>query len=296
MISIQVSVQHQLPKQQQKQPVVSGIVPSIRIQLASPTPSSPPVQSAEWPNMPPSKEQEELRLLSQRSRAVTPPSSQHKRCLLPSSVGFATATDSNSRPTKRPRLDTTATGTALSSSSNATKKSVRFAAPSALALMIPTTNKTSTTASNDENDGYDADVRWYSRQEYNDFRNDMKLNFFMHSSFLQKQKQDKHKVVIPPPDLCIRGLEKLCVYAHAFMMTPAATPTTMACSSMGGADADLRKVRFVAVLDQQQIQRAVGHSDEDMIRLVAEVLSKRNCDYALARATQDYQEVYSSSS
>lgn len=183
-----------------------------------------------------------LRRESSRSLSSTPLKTKAVDCL-------------SDRPTKRQRLD-------LSTN----KKTVRFVTDeSKLHEVIPVPG----------GEEYDCQARWYTRSEYNAFRQDMKMNFFMHSLWMrnvERQQQD----VPPPKDLCVRGLEKFCFYSNQ------------------AAVKDMRQLRLNAVLDQQRIQKVIGAEDPLTIRLVAEILSQRVSDQALQRGTEDCKAVFNS--
>ncbi|CAB9525276.1 expressed unknown protein [Seminavis robusta] len=143
-----------------------------------------------------------------------------------------------------------------------TKKSVRFASQ----------EPTDIISQNDDN--YDCEARWYSRAEYNAFRQDMRQNFFMHSMYMRRNSLPRTQydsIPRPPKDLCIRGLEKFCFH------------------DVVGKDA--RKLRLQAVLDQQGVQQALGNDDPMAIRVVAELHSQKVCQQALARAADDFRAV-----
>jgi hypothetical protein len=131
----------------------------------------------------------------------------------------------------------------------------------------------------DSQHDYDCDARWYSRSEYNAFRQDMKMNFFMHSMYMRRNslsQQDKHTdvQVRPPQDMCIRGLEKFCFHSNHEAVVK-----------------DARKLRMQAVLDQQSVQRALGYEDPVAIRVVAELYSEKVILQALERAADDCRAV-----
>lgn len=154
------------------------------------------------------------------------------------------------RPTKKPRLDPLPKH----------KKTARFVTDeSKLYEMIPIT----------QGEEYDCEARWYSRSEYNSFRQDMKMNFFMHSLWMRNVEQQQQEDMQPPKDLCIRGLEKFCFYSNQAAMK------------------DMRLLRLQAVLDQQRIQKAVGTKDPMTTRVVAEILSQRVAEQALQRGAED---------
>ena len=123
---------------------------------------------------------------------------------------------------------------------------------------------------------YESDERWYSRSDYNSFRQDMKMNFFMHSLWM-RNTQDHTQSTSPPADMCIRGLEKFCFYSNQADMK------------------DMRRLRQQAILDQQDIQKALGEADPMTLRLVAEVLSNRALDQATERGATDSVAAASSS-
>ena len=145
------------------------------------------------------------------------------------------------------------------------KKTVSFAAQeSELLQVIPTP----------EGEEYSFEDRWYSRGDYNEFRQDMKMNFFLHSMWMRKSQQKQPATsprARPPKEICIRGLEKFCFYSNQ------------------AAVKEMRRTRLNAVLDQQRIQKAVGIDDPMTIRMVAEVLSRRVAEQALERGTDDYR-------
>ena len=86
---------------------------------------------------------------------------------------------------------------------------------------------------------YQCHSRWYTRWEYNVFRQDIKMNFFMHSLWMKNAEQHAHQGNVPPPaDMCVRGLEKFCFYSNQAVVK------------------DMRRLRMQAVLDQQRIQGA----------------------------------------
>jgi hypothetical protein len=130
----------------------------------------------------------------------------------------------------------------------------------------------------DSRQEYDCDARWYSRSEYNSFRQDMKMNFFMHSMYMRRnslsQQNHTDARVSPPQDMCIRGLEKVCFY-----------------SNHEAVFQDTRKLQMQAVLDQQSVQRALGYEDPMAIRVVAELYSQKVVLQALGRAADDYRSV-----
>jgi hypothetical protein len=131
----------------------------------------------------------------------------------------------------------------------------------------------------DSQHDYDCDARWYSRGEYNAFRQDMKMNFFMHSMYMRRNslsQQEKHPgvQVRPPQDMCIRGLEKFCFHSNHEAVVK-----------------DTRKLRMQAVLDQQSVQRALGYKDPMAIRVVAELYSQKVIVQGLERAADDYRAV-----